>query len=299
MGSVRDLTLAQATRLPLGKLPLFLRDIKVQESVFALPFAYAGMVLAAAGLPTWSQFLWITVAMASARTFGMAANRLIDRRIDARNPRTAGRPLASGGLRVLDSILPSLVAIGVFFYAASQLNRMALALAPVAAAYLVLYPFTKRFTWSANLLLGWALAIAPSAAWIGVKGSLSWEPVLLSLAVALWASSFDIIYHALDIDFYRSQGLHSIPQRFGIPLAFRLARVLDALALACLVALGLWMGLAWPYYIGCALAAGWLLYKHRVVSPTDLSRMDIAFFRINAYVSMTVFIFTLVAVLVE
>ena len=163
-------------------------------------------------------------------------------------------------------------------------------LAPVAAGYLILYPYTKRFTWAANLLLGWALAIAPSAAWIGVRGSLSWEPVLLSLAVALWAGSFDILYHTQDRDFHRQEGLHSVAERFGIFFAFRLARTLDAMAVIVLLALGMLMGLAWPYYVGLIVAAGMLVYKHRLVSPTDISRLGISFFRINAYVSTSLFV---------
>lgn len=293
------MTTARASYSLVQKIPMFFEAVRFQESIFALPFAYTGMVLASDGLPTLRQFIWITVAMVGARTLGMAANRLIDRHIDARNPRNAGRHLPSGKLRALDMAALSLAAMGVFFFAAAQLNAFALALAPVAAAYLIVYPYTKRFTWAANLLLGWALAIAPSAAWIGVTGGLTWQPVLLSLAVALWAGSFDIIYHAQDIEFYKRQGLHSVAQRFGVAAAFRLARALDALAVACLLALGVWMGLAWPYFIGCTVAAGLLVYKHRLVSPNNLSRLGIAFFRINAYVSTSVFLATLAAVLIQ
>jgi 4-hydroxybenzoate polyprenyltransferase len=153
-------------------------------------------------------------------------------------------------------------------------------------------------TWTASFLLGWALAIAPSAAWIGVRGGLGWEPVLLSGAVASWAASFDILYHVQDREFYVTSGLRSLAQRFGVRAAFRTARALDALALACLVGLGAWMGLAFPYFIGCAAAAALMVYKHSLVSPTDLSRMGMAFFRINAYVSTTMFVATLLAVLV-
>lgn len=295
MGPVRDLSALQTRPRPLGSIPLFLEAVRFQETVFALPFAYTGMVLAADGLPHWRPFLWITVAMVSARTLGMAANRIVDRHIDALNPRTAGRHLPSGRLSLVDIGLPALAATGVLFFAAAQLNRLALALAPVAAAYLVLYPFTKRFTWAANLLLGWALAMAPSAAWIGVRGTMSWEPALLSLAVALWAGSFDILYHVQDLEFYESRNLHSVARRFGAAAAFGWARALDGLAVACLVALGAWMRLPWPYYAGCAAVAALLVHKHRLVSPTDLSRLGIAFFRVNAYVSTTVFVATLIA----
>ena len=298
MERVRHLTPARASYSLVKKTSLVFGAIRFQESIFALPFAYTGMVLAADGLPTWHQFTWITVAMVSARTVGMSANRIIDRHIDARNPRNADRHLPSGKLKVWEMIVMTLASLGVLFFAAAQLNSLALALAPVAAAYLIIYPYTKRFTWAANLLLGWALAIAPAAAWIGVTGRLTWEPVVLSLAVALWAGSFDTLYHIQDLEFYRRESLYSLAQRFGMAAAFRWAGVLDAMAVGCLLALGIWMELSWPYYVGWALAAGLLVYKYRLISPGDASRQGTAFFRINAYVSTTVFVGAIVAVLV-
>lgn len=281
----------------LKRIPRFLDAVKFQESVFALPFAYSGMVLAAGGWSTWSQFAWITVAMVSARTLGMSANRIIDRHIDARNPRTAMRHLPAGLLQFSDMTVLALVAAAVFFIAAAQLNTLALALAPVAAGYLVFYPFAKRFTWAASFFLGWALAISPSAAWIGVRGSLGWEPVLLSTAVALWAASFDILYHAQDHEFYTEQHLYSVARRFGIVGAFRIARTLDIVAVACLVGVGVLLELTAPYYIGCVVAATVMVYKYRMVSPTDLSRMGVAFMRTNAFVSLSVFVGTIVSML--
>lgn len=281
------------------KLALFVDAIKFHESIFALPFAYTGMILAADGLPALDKFVWISVAMVGARTVGMAANRIIDRYIDARNPRNASRHLPTGKLSVRDMTLLTLVALAVFVFAAAMLNPLALALSPVAVAYLIFYPYTKRFTWASNLLLGWALAIAPTAAWVGVTGSLAWQPVLLSLGVALWAGSFDILYHTQDYDFQKREGLHSVATRFGIIGAFRFARIMDGLALIALLALGLWMALNWPYYIGLALAAGFLIYKHRLVSPDDLSKLGMAFFRINAYVSTTMLAATLIALLMR
>ena len=279
------------------KLSLLLDAIKYKESVFALPFAYAGMALAAEGLPTWSQFIWITVAMVSARTLGMSANRLIDRHIDARNPRTAERHLPAGLLRASDMAVLAVASGAVLMVAASQLNTLALVLAPVAAAYLVLYPYTKRFTWASNLALGWALAIAPTGAWIGVTGEIAVVPVVLSLAVALWAGSFDILYHVQDVKFHSEAGLHSVSQRFGVRAAFRLGRAMDAGAVAALIAVGLLAGLGWPYYAGCAIAAAVLINKHRTASPADPSSLGPAFFRTNAYVSAAVFAGTLAAVL--
>lgn len=281
------------------KLALFIDAIKFHESIFALPFAYTGMILAADGLPALDKFVWTSIAMVGARTVGMAANRIIDRYIDARNPRNASRHLPTGKLSVRDMTLLTLVALAVFVFAAAMLNPLALALSPVAIAYLIFYPYTKRFTWASNLLLGWALAIAPTAAWVGVTGSLAWQPVLLSLGVALWAGSFDILYHTQDYDFQKREGLHSVATRFGIVGAFRFARIMDGLALIALLALGIWMALTWPYYIGLALAAGFLIYKHRLVSPDDLSKLGMAFFRINAYVSTTMLAATLIALLMR
>ena len=207
------------------------------------------------------------------------------------------RPFADLGPPV-DVAALAFAGLAVLLVAAWRLNGLALALAPVAAAYLVLYPYTKRFTFLANPMLGWALAIAPSAAWIGVRGSLSWEPVMLSIGVALWAGSFDIIYHTQDFEFQKSHGLHSIAERFGVRSAFNIARSMDIAAAGVLLGLGLGMGLAWPFYIGLAAAVVGLAYKHSLVSPGDLSRMGVAFFRINAYVSGAVFTGTLVAVLI-
>ena len=296
MAGVRHLTPALSA---VRKTSLFLGAINFQESLFALPFAYTGMVMAAHGLPTWHQLIWITVAMVGARTVGMSANRIIDRHIDARNPRNADRHLPSGKLKVVDMVALTMVALAVFFVAAWRLNALALALAPVAIAYLVFYPYAKRFTWAANLLLGWALAIAPSAAWIGVTGAFGGKPFLLSLSVAMWAGSFDILYHTQDRGFYLKAGLHSVARKFGVVGAFRWARVLDLLAVSCMLVLGAWMGLNWPYYAGCVIASSLLLYKHTLVSPSDMSRFGMAFFRINAYVSTSIFAGTLIALLIE
>ena len=280
---------------------MVLDAIKFQESVFALPFAYMGMVLADVhtgghGFPGWHTFAWITVAMVSARTVGMSANRVIDRHIDAKNPRSTQRHIPQGLLSAAEMTALAAVAFGIFLFAAYQLNMLAFILAPAAAAYLVFYPYTKRFTWAANLLLGWALAISPTAAWIGVTGSISLEPVVLSLAVALWAGSFDILYHTQDFEFQRENGLHSLASRFGVVNAFRVARTLDVLAVACLVSLWAWMGLEWPFLVACGVASCILWYKYRLVSPGDLSKMGMAFGRINAVVSTTMLIGTIVAI---
>ena len=303
MVRVRAVTPA-ASRAASGADPLFRRlarlpdAIKFQESLFALPFAYAGMFLAASGLPTLAQFLWISAAMIGARTLGMAANRLLDRHIDAINPRVSDRHLPSGRVHGVEMAALAAAGLALLTVSAWQLNTLALSLVPVAAAYLLLYPLAKRHSFLANPLLGWALAMAPAAAWIGVRGSLGWEPVALALGVALWAGSFDIVYHVQDYDFHKERGLHSVAARFGIRPAFAIARTMDIAAVAVLIALGLAMGLAWPYFLGVSAAAAGLLAKHMMVGPDDVSRMGVAFFRINSFVSLAMLGGTLGAVLV-
>ena len=283
---------------PLSKLRLLLDSIRFEHTVFALPFAYLGMILAADGLPTLAQFVWITVAMASARTLAMSANRIIDRHLDARNPRTASRPLPSGRLKLWEMRAMALVSLAVFLLAAAMLNTLALVLAPVAAVVVVGYSYTKRFTWTSHFILGWADGIAPVGGWIAVTGSLSWEPVLMAFAVAAWIGGFDMLYACQDYDFDRQSGLHSIPQKFGIAAALWSAKAMHLLTAASLLAIGPWMGLGWPFYVGWALAAGLLIYEHRLVSPTDLSRLNLAFFSVNGYIAVIVFVFTFASIYV-
>ena len=281
-----------------GKIRLLLDSIRFEHTVFALPFAYLGMILASDGLPTLAPFLWITVAMASARTLAMSANRIIDRRLDAQNPRTAARPLPAGRIRLWEMTAMSVVSLGVFLLAAAMLNTLALALAPVAAVVVVGYSYTKRFTWTSHFVLGWADGIAPAGGWIAVTGSLTWEPVLMAFAVATWIGGFDILYACQDRDFDLQRGLHSIPQKFGIPAALMWAKGMHFLTAASLLAIGPWMGLGFPYYIGWALAAGLLVYEHRLVSPTDLSKLNMAFFNINGYIAVIIFWFTFASIYV-
>ena len=285
----------------LARVPLFFSAVRFQETLFALPFAYTGMVLAAEGLPTWHQFGWITAAMVGARTLGMAANRLIDRHIDARNPRTASRHLPTGALASADVAVLAAVAAAVFFVSAAMLNGLALALSPVAAAYLIAYPYTKRFTWAANLLLGWALAIAPAGAWIGVRGQPRLgRPSCSRLAVACWAGGFDVLYHVQDRDFYVRDGLHS-----ARPEVRRRGRVQGRAGSRRRgrrrARRARHRGWAWPYRTSSAAPSprrSWA-YKYRIVSPADLSRMGVAFMRMNALVSATMLLSTLIAVLVD
>lgn len=279
-----------------ARLHLFSAAIRLEHSVFALPFAYIGMVLAANGLPTWSQIIWITLAMVSARTVAMTANRLVHEKEDGMNPRTAMRHLPSGLLGRREMLCAMLVSIALFVFAASQLNFLAFVLSPVVVAVLFLYSYAKYFTWSSHFILGWADAIAPVGAWVGVTGAIEPEAVLLALGVALWVGGFDIIYACLDYDFDRSFGIHSIPSRFGIRNAIRSARFMHLATSTCLLLLGVWMNLGIFYYIGVGFVSALLLYQHIIVKLDDLSNATRVTMKINSYVGLVLLATTLLAV---
>lgn len=279
-----------------SKIRFFFNSIKFQESVFALPFAYMGMILAEDRFPEVDVFVKISVAMVCARTVGMIANRVIDRKIDAKNPRTSSRHLPTGQLETIEMVVPGAIALVIFTITAWQLNALALILSPFAIAYLIIYPYAKRFTWLANIILGWALGIAPSAAWIAVTGTLTWPPILLSLSVAFWAGSFDIIYHTQDIEFQNRERLHSIPAKFGLVTSFRIAQAMDVLAVVCLLGLGAWLELNVLYFISCMFSACLLWYKFRLVKVHDLQRIGVAFMRINPMVSITMLVGTILSI---
>ncbi len=287
-------------RAPAGlfvtKIPVYLGSIRVWETLYALPFCYIGMILAADGWPGWSVFVWLTVAMIGVRTLGMSANRLVHHKEDIANPRTAGRHLPKGLLKPWEVVSMMVVGTGVFFFAASQLNGLALALAPVAAAYVVLYSFAKYYTWACHFFLGWALGITPSAAWIGVTGRLDPEPVLISFAVAMWAGGFDIIYGCADYDFDRKYGVNSIPRRFGIGAALWTTRTMHALAAGALLAVGFWLDLSFYYFIGWGIAVALLVMENSLVRVNDLSKLHSPFFQYNSTISLVLLIFTILAV---
>lgn len=275
----------------LRSLKITLEMIKIEHTLFALPFAFLGAVLAANGLPTLRQILWITVAMVGARSAAMAFNRLVDARIDAANPRTAMRAIPAGLLSTKFVLFFTIISAAVFFLAALMLNRLTLLLSPVALGSVLLYSYTKRFTALAHLVLGWCLAIAPTGAWIAVRGAIdSPVPLLLSLAVMLWTAGFDIIYACQDYDFDVKAGLHSIPQRFGIANALWIARLLHLLMFLALVAVYVLTGLHWIGLIGLFATAALLLYQHSIVRANDLSRLNAAFFTTNAFVSVILFL---------
>lgn len=261
--------------------------IKIEHTLFALPFAFLGAVLAANGLPTLRQILWIIVAMVGARSAAMAFNRIADRNIDARNPRTATRALPAGLLSTGFVWVFTLVSAAVFLIAAAMLNRLTLLLAPVALASVLLYSFTKRWTQFSHLVLGWCLSIAPTGAWIAVRGEIgSAIPLLLSLVVLLWTAGFDVLYACQDYDFDRREGLRSIPARVGIARALWIARALHAGAFLALVWLYVLTGLGPLAFAGVIATGALLVYQHRLVRADDLGRLNAAFFTTNAFVSV-------------
>ncbi|HLO01353.1 MAG TPA: UbiA-like polyprenyltransferase [Pyrinomonadaceae bacterium] len=268
-----------------------LEMIKIEHTLFALPFAFLGAVLAANGLPSARQLLWITAAMVGARSTAMAFNRIADREFDARNPRTAARALPAGLLTVGFVWIFTAVAAALFFIAAAMLNRLTLLLAPVALTSILLYSFSKRWTLLSHLLLGWCLSIAPTGAWIAVRGTLdSAIPLLLSLVVMLWTAGFDVLYACQDYDFDIAAGLHSIPKRFGITRALLIARLLHIGAFAALVALYWITQLGIFALVGVVATAVLLFYQHRLVRADDLSQLNAAFFTTNAFVSVILFV---------
>jgi 4-hydroxybenzoate polyprenyltransferase len=273
-----------------GKLKTTFEMIKFEHTLFALPFAFLGAVMAAEGLPTWWQILWISLAMVGARSAAMTFNRIVDRDFDAANPRTANRELPSGQLSVRFAWVFFLASVVLFLVAAYSLNWLTFALSPIALASVLGYSYAKRFTSFSHLLLGWALAISPTGAWIAVRGAIDSEvPLLISLFVLMWTSGFDIMYACQDHDFDRKAGLRSIPARFGVARSLWMARLFHIQAWVVLLILYLVSGLGIVALVGVGLVALLLVYQHTIVKPNDLSRMNAAFFTTNAFVSIILF----------
>lgn len=274
--------------------------IKFEHTIFALPFAYLGMILAANGLPTFQQFFWITVAMAAARTLAMGFNRIADRFWDARNPRTRMRPLVTGSVSLRSAWVGITAAGLILILAAWQLGPLPLALLPGAVLFLVGYSFTKRFTILSHYVLGFTDGLAVAGAWVAVRGSL-FSPAdlpawLLVLVVTLWIGGFDLIYACQDLEFDREYGLYSIPARCGASFALNFSIASHALMMLLLAGLGLWIGLGWPFWLAYLVVTGLLIWEHRLVHPDDLSHIDLAFFNINSYISIALFAGVLAAI---
>lgn len=274
------------------KIVLYLRMIKFPHSVFALPFAFTGAVMAAGGIPPPGKIFWITLAMVGARSGAMGLNRIIDREIDRANPRTRNRELPMGIIMVSEAVLFTIISFAVLILSAFMLNPLCLKLSPIAIAVLFLYSYTKRFTWATHFILGLSLSAAPMGAWIAVRGTFDAEILPITVAVIFWLAGFDTLYALQDIEFDKSYGLSSIPKRFGIKKALFFARTFHLVSFLLLLLSGLLFKLGIVYWLGMMIVAGLLIYEHSLVKEDDLSKLDIAFFNMNGYISLTVFVFT-------
>jgi 4-hydroxybenzoate polyprenyltransferase len=276
---------------------LFASLVKIEHTIFALPFAYIGAFLAVDGVPSAHDLFWITVAMLGARSLAMALNRLIDAGIDARNPRTAGRELPRGALTAVQVVLFCVVSLAVFLVAVFQLAPIVHWLWPIPVAGFVLYPYLKRWSALSHFWLGAVDGLAPLGAWAAITNTLPWEAWALGGAVALWVAGFDLLYALFDLDVDRAQGLHSVPARYGVEVAFFGARACHVATVCLLVLTGLGLPVGAFYWTGVAAVAALLVYEHSLVSPRDWSRLDLAFFTMNGVMSVTFFAFVLVDVL--
>ena len=275
-----------------GKISILLEMIKFKLTIFALPFAFTGAFLAAGGVPDFSIFFWIVVAMIGARTCAMGFNRLVDWRFDAANPRTANRAIPAGEVKKSEAWIMVVGAGCLFFFACYMLNSLTLALAPLALGLTLFYSYTKRFTSLCHLVLGVALAFSPLGGWVAVTGDLSGYPFVLSFGVLFWVAGFDTVYACLDTEFDRQAGLYSLPSRIGPANAFRLAGLFHVIAFLLFAATGFVVELNYFYYIGLLLTGAALFYQHLIVSPNDLTRIHASFFSMNGFISVTIFLAT-------
>jgi len=284
------------------KLRIILEMIKFEHTVFALPFAFMGAILGAVvmegRLPTWAEIGWISLAMFGARSAAMSLNRLIDKAIDLRNPRTENRALPAGLLKSAEVLLFIIVSFGLLILAALNLDPIAIKLLPIAVILLVLYSYTKRFTWLCHLILGLTIGLSPLGAWVSITGAFDPSAWLLYITVSLWIAGFDIVYATQDAEFDRNSGLHSIPSRFGVAGALWIARGLHIVTAAGFISLFWMTELSWAYLIGAVLSIGMLFYQHWLVRPNDLSRVQISFFGMNGTLSVVLFLFTIVDLVV-
>ncbi|AIQ25142.1 4-hydroxybenzoate octaprenyltransferase [Paenibacillus sp. VTT E-133280] len=285
------------------KIGIFLQMIKFEHTVFALPFAFMGALLGSVvmndSLPSWSQIGWIVIAMFGARSAAMGLNRLIDRISDAKNPRTAGRAIPAGLLKIGEVVIFIGISFFLLFWAAFKLNPLSAKLLPIAVFLLVIYSFTKRFTWACHLILGLTIALAPLGGWVAVTGSVNWTSMVFYFTIVFWTAGFDVIYSCQDVEFDLKEGLKSIPVRFGVQGALVIARVFHILTAIGFVSLLFLTDLSWWYVAGMILAYIILFYEHYIVSPSDLSRLQTAFFTMNGVLSIVVFSFTLIDLVVH
>ncbi|WP_342561819.1 UbiA-like polyprenyltransferase [Paenibacillus sp. FSL R7-0345] len=285
------------------KVGVFLQMIKFEHTVFALPFAFMGALLGSVvmfgKLPSWPQIGWIIVAMFGARSAAMGLNRLIDRISDAKNPRTAGRAIPAGLLKVGEVSVFIAISFFLLFWAAFKLNPLSAKLLPVAVFLLVFYSFTKRFTWACHLILGLTIALAPLGGWVAVTGNVDWTAMIFYFTIVFWTAGFDIIYSCQDVEFDKREGLYSIPVRFGVARALLIAKAFHLLTGIGFISLLFMADLSWWYVAGMIIAYIILFYEHHIVSPSDLSRLQTAFFTMNGVLSIVVFSFTLIDLVVQ
>jgi 4-hydroxybenzoate polyprenyltransferase len=267
--------------------------VKIEHTIFALPFAYIGALLCVRQVPSAHDLVWITLAMLGARSLAMGLNRLIDAEIDARNPRTAGRELPSGRLSLLQVTAFCALAFAVYLVACFQLDPIVRWLWPIPIVGFVVYPYLKRFTWVSHLWLGAVDGLAPVGAWVAITGRLPWEAWALGGAVAVWIAGFDLFYSLFDREVDLEQGLHSVAVRFGVAGAFWGARLLHAVTIVLLAAVGVGLELGFLYWLGVAAVALLLVYEHSLIRPGDLGRLDAAFFTVNGVISVVFFAFVL------
>lgn len=276
----------------LERLKTYMELIKVEHTVFALPFALTAALMAANGFPSLYQIFWITVALFGARTAAMSLNRAIDAEIDAKNPRTANRHIPRGMVKRSEAFLLAFLGFGIMVFAAYKLNRLALELSPIAIIVLTIYSFTKRFTALCHLVLGVAVALAPLGAWVAVRGTVDIPALILTVSVALWVAGFDVIYALQDLEFDKREGLYSIPAKLGDKRALLLSRIFHVITLLGLIIVGVLEHMSFFYYLGLLISTVFMVKEHILVSK-DRSKIGYAFFNLNGYISLTVFLFTL------
>ncbi len=275
-----------------SKIKTFFELIKFEHTLFALPFAYLGLLLAREAWPSWGIFVWVTLAMAAGRTAGMCLNRLIDLKIDEKNPRTKARPLVTGDFKIPHAWIAVLGALVLFFIAAWRLNPLCFKLSPIALALLFSYHYVKRFSFLCHFTLGLVLAMAPIGGWLAVTGAWSWTALMLGFAVMLWVAGFDILYSLQDVDFDRTHGLHSVPVTFGVGNALKISFFCHLATLLFLLAFGVVAGLGILYWVGLSAVAALLKIEHTLVGDGELSHINTAFFTINGWVGILMFVFT-------
>lgn len=281
----------------MAKIKALLENIAFSHSVFALPFAYMGAILASGGLPSGHNLLWITVAMVGARSAALALNNFIDLKYDKIHPRFTKRPMVTGDVKPGDAVAFIVLSLIVFFLAVYNLHPVALKVWPLAVAPFVAYPYMKRFSWTCHLVLGLALAAAPIGAWIAIRGDVTLTVALLGLSVGVWIAGFDVIYGCQDVGFDKAHGLHSMPVRFGIIGALRLAKLMHLVSIAGFTTVGVLYGLGYLYYTGVALAGAVLIYQHSIVEPDDFSKVTQQYFMRNGLVGIAIFLFTLASMI--